>query len=133
MAAVVAGSSARAAAVRFGLSVSTAIRWAQRWRAEGHAQARPMGGDRRSLLTKHRETVLTLVAQQPDLTIGEIRTAVADKTGLRVGGGTICRFFARHKITLKKRASTPPNRRALMLPKPVTISSSASPLSIRNA
>src|SRR3712207_8340568 len=36
-AAVAAGSSARAAAERFGVSESTAIRWAQRWRAEGEA------------------------------------------------------------------------------------------------
>ena len=62
MAAVAAGSSARAAAERFGVSASTAIRWAQRWRAEGEACARPMGGDHRSRLTGHREAVLTLVA-----------------------------------------------------------------------
>ena len=53
-AAVAAGSSARAAAERFGVSESTAIRWAQRWRAEGEARARPMGGDHRSRLTGHR-------------------------------------------------------------------------------
>ena len=39
------GGSARAAAMRFDVSVSSAIRWAQRWRAEGHARPRAMGGD----------------------------------------------------------------------------------------
>ena len=68
-AAVAAGSSARAAAERFGVSESTAIRWAQRWRAEGEARARPMGGDHRSRLSGHREAVLTLVAHQSDLTL----------------------------------------------------------------
>ena len=38
------GGSARAAATRFDVSVSSATRWAQRWRAEGHARPRAMGG-----------------------------------------------------------------------------------------
>jgi transposase len=53
-----AGASARAAARRFGISVSTAIGWAQRLRTEGHARARAMGGDHRSHLGHHRATVL---------------------------------------------------------------------------
>ena len=71
------GGSARAAATRFEVSVSSAIRWAQRWRAEGHARPRAMGGDRRSRLREHRARVLQLVAQQPDLTLQEIRSALA--------------------------------------------------------
>jgi len=34
------GGSARAAVVRFEVSVSSALRWAQRWRTEGHARPR---------------------------------------------------------------------------------------------
>lgn len=104
-AAIAEGSSARAAAARFGLSESTGVRWAQRWRKEGHAEALSMGGDRRSRLKAHRAIVLTLVAQQPDLTLKEIQSAIAVKTGLKVGVGTICRFFALHKVTLKKKPS----------------------------
>lgn len=37
VAAVAAGSSARTAATHFGLSESTAIRWAQLWRADSQA------------------------------------------------------------------------------------------------
>src|SRR6187431_938607 len=101
-AAVAAGSSARAAAERFGVSASTAIRWAQRWRAEGEARARPMGGDHRSRLSGHREAVLTLVAHQSDLTLAEIRAELAARHGIRVGQTTIWRFFERHRITVKK-------------------------------
>ena len=57
------GGSARAAAVRFDVSVSSALRWAQRWRSEGHAGPRAMGGDRRSRLSEHRVKVLQLVAR----------------------------------------------------------------------
>ncbi|HEX3204633.1 MAG TPA: IS630 family transposase [Propionibacteriaceae bacterium] len=101
-AAVAAGSSARAAAERFGVSESTAIRWAQRWRAEGEARARPLGGDHRSRLSGHREAVLTLVAHQSDLTLAEIRAELAARHGIRVGQTTIWRFFERHRITVKK-------------------------------
>jgi transposase len=108
-AAVAAGSSARAAAERFGVSESTAIRWAQRWRAEGEARARPMGGDHRSRLSGHREAVLTLVAHQSDLTLAEIRVELAARHGITVGQTTIWRFFKRHRITVKKK---PARRRA---------------------
>src|SRR5215217_731096 len=66
------GGSARTAATRFDVSVSSAIRWAQRWRAEGHARPRAMGGDHRSRLGEHRARVLQLIARQPDLTLQEI-------------------------------------------------------------
>jgi transposase len=103
-AAVAAGSSARAAAERFGVSESTAIRWAQRWRAEGEARARPTGGDHRSRLTGHREAILTLVAHRSDLTLAEIRAELAARHGITVGQTTIWRFFKRHRITVKKKS-----------------------------
>jgi len=96
------GSSARGAAKRFGIGLGTAVRWAQRLRAEGHARARAMGGDRRSRLTGHREAVLTLIAHQPDLTLEEIRGALIERHGITVGLGTVSRFLAAHNITLKK-------------------------------
>lgn len=48
IAAVENGQSRRAAAKRFGIAASTAIKWMERWQREGHAQPRPMGGDRHS-------------------------------------------------------------------------------------
>jgi len=109
-AALAAGASERAAASRFGISVSTAIRWAQRWRTEGHAQARAMGGDHRSRLGEHRAAVLELVARQPDLTLQEIRGALAAASGITVGLSSLWRFLKAQKITLKKRAYTLPSR-----------------------
>ncbi len=108
------GGSARAAATRFDVSVSSALRWAQRWRAEGPARPRAMGGDRRSRLGKHRARVLQLVAQQPDLTLREIRGALAASQGITVGLSTVHRFLGAHKLTLKKRPYTRPNRTARM-------------------
>ena len=123
------GGSARAAAIRFEVSISSAIRWAQRWRAEGHACPRAMGGDRRSRLGKHRARVLQLVAQQPDLTLKEIRSALA-ACGITVGLSTVHRFLSAHNLTLKKRPYTRPSRTARMSPRPGACSSAASRRSI---
>src|SRR5215218_11520510 len=108
------GGSPRAAAVRFNVSVISAARWAQRWRAEGHVRPRAMGGDRRSRLSEHRARVLQLVAQQPDLTLQEIRSALAASCGITVGLSTVHRFLCAHNLTLKKRPYTRPSRIARM-------------------
>jgi len=108
------GGSARSAAARFDVSVSSATRWAQRWRAQGHARPRAMGGDRRSRLGEHRARVLQLVAQQPDLTLQEIRSALAASCGITVGLSTVHRFLGAYKLTLKKRPYTRPSRTARM-------------------
>ena len=109
---MVLGGSARAAAVRFDVRVSSALRWTQRWRAEGHARPRPMGGDRRSRLDEHRAKVLQLVARQPDLTLEEIRNALAASCGITVGLSTVHRFLAAQNLTRKKRPCTPLSRTA---------------------
>jgi transposase len=97
---------ARQHAQRQGGSASVkAPRWAQRLSAEGHAEARAMGGDRRSRLTGHRVTVLTLIAHKPDLTLAEIRGELAERHGISVGLGTVWRFLAAQGITLKKKSA----------------------------
>ena len=124
------GGSARAAATRFEISISSATRWAQRWRTQGHARPRAMGGDRRSRLSEHGAKVLQLVVRQPDLTLREIRSALAASCGITVGLSTVHRFLAAHNLTLKKRPYTRPSRTARMSPRPGACSSAASPLSI---
>ena len=119
------GGSARAAAIRFDVSVSSAVRWAPRWRAEGHARPRAMGGDRRSRLGEHRAKVLQWVARQPDMTLQEIRRALA-VCGITVGLSTVHRFLAAHKLTLKKRPCMRPSRTARMSPRLDACSSAAS-------
>jgi len=62
-----------------------------------------MGGDHRSRLVEHRAAVLELVAQQPDLTLQEIRGALAAASGVTVGLASLWRFLKAQKITLKKK------------------------------
>lgn len=110
VAAVAAGASCRAAAVRFGVSASSAIRWCTQSRKEGTVAPGPLGGDRRSArIEAHAALILGLLEQQSDITLGEIQAELA-RAGVSVGIGTVWRFFDRHRITRKKSRRMPPNR-----------------------
>ena len=100
--AVSAGASRRQAAERFGVSASSAIRWVQRWEAEGHVSARPQGGDRRSQrIEAEAEFILGQVAQTPDITLAELQAKLRER-GVSVGISTLWRFFDRRGMTFKK-------------------------------
>lgn len=61
LAAVEGGMSCRSAAARFGVSVSSAIRWNARQRSRGDARPQRQGGDRRSArIEAHGPTILRL-------------------------------------------------------------------------
>jgi transposase len=101
VAAVGAGASIRSVARLFQVSPSTAIKWMQRWRAEATVAARPIGGSRGTPLDGHVDWLLALVAEQPDLTLSEIRHRLAEQ-GVMVAVSTIWRFYDRRDITYKK-------------------------------
>jgi transposase len=110
--AVAQGLSHRQAGERFGVSAASVSRWRALERERGEARPRPLGGDRRSgRVEAHKDTILALIEETPDIVIEELRQALADK-GATFGYGTIRRFFARHAITRKKRPNTPASRTA---------------------
>ena len=106
------GLSCRAAAQRFGVSASSAIRWRAQERREGDVRPKRQGGDRHSQrIEAHAELILTAVAAQSDVTLAELREHLRER-GVVVAIGTLWRFFKRRKITRKKRRRTPPNSAA---------------------
>jgi transposase len=112
VAAVAAGASCRAAAARFGVSASSAIRWCAQARQVGSVAPGPLGGDRRSArIEAHAALILDLIEQKSDITLVEIQTELA-RAGVPAGIGTIWRFFDRHRITRKKRRRMLPSRTA---------------------
>jgi len=101
-AAIDAGMSCRAAAVRFWVAPSTAIRWHAQRRATGSFAPKPQGGDMRSRrVEERREEILALWEARKNITLDELRLELAGM-GLSVANSTLHRFFARHAITRKK-------------------------------
>jgi transposase len=101
VAAIDGGLSCRAAAARFGVGASSAIRWRQLALRHGNAAPKPRGGDRLSgRIEAHGGFLLGLVAEQGDMTLMEIQSRLAQRGGA-VGIGTLCRFFDRHAVTRK--------------------------------
>jgi len=113
VAAIAAGSSCRGAAQRFGVSVSSAIRWWSLHREAGSVAPKALGGDRRSQrIEAHAPLILGLVARTPDLTLAELRAELS-ASGVLVGIATLWRFFARRRMTLKKSRRTRRSRAGL--------------------
>jgi transposase len=108
VAAVEAGASRREAARRFGVGVSSVVRWVLQHRQTGSVAPKPMGGDRGSrIVDAHRTWLLARIAAEPDLTLDEMRRALAEQ-GLRVGYGTVWRFCAKERLTFKKNSARHP-------------------------
>ena len=77
--AVEAGSSRRAAA-RFGVSVSSAIRWVDVWRRTGRTAPYPRGGDRRSgRIEGAAAFLLAKVEETPDITLAELQALLKER------------------------------------------------------
>lgn len=103
VAAIEGGLSCRAAAERFGVSAASAIRWRQLALRHGTPAAKPQGGDRRSAkIEDHAALIHAALERQSDLTLEELRTMLAGH-GVSTSIATLWRFFARHRITRKKR------------------------------
>jgi len=101
--AIAKGNSCRQAAARFGVSASSAIRWAAQVRSGLALAPKNQGGDRRSQRIETEATfILGVVAQKSDVTLAELKEKLSER-GVSVGIGTLWRFFQRHRITLKKR------------------------------
>ena len=112
LAAVAGGLSHRQAGDRFGVSAASVSRWRAREREQGDPRPKALGGDRRSgRIDACKGLILSLLEETPDITIEEMRQALAGR-GHVFGFGTIQRFFKRHRITRKKRPRTPVSRTA---------------------
>jgi transposase len=113
--AVEAGASRRRAAERFGVSVSSAIRWVAAFGRSGRTRALPQGGDKRSRrIEDHADFLLSATREAPDATLEELRAMLWRERGVSFALSTLWRFFERHRITHKKSRRMPPSRSARM-------------------
>jgi transposase len=102
--AVETGASRREAAERFEVSVSSAVKWLQRWRERRIAAAKPRGGSV-SPLEEFAAEVLALIAEHSDLTLVET-VAELRKRRIKTSRSSLWRFLDRHDITLKKKPAS---------------------------
>ena len=100
--AVADGSSARAAAARFAVSASAAIKLVRRVRATGSTAPAKIGGYRKPLLDGHDGVLRELTTRKPGITLTELQAALLER-GLQPGSlTTIWSTLRRLGLTHKK-------------------------------
>jgi len=97
------GMSRRAAAQRFGVSESSAIKWVQRLERRGSRAAAKMGGYLRPKLEPHRAFLDALRVEKPDITLQALCNRLLAERGVRADTSMMSRFFRRIGVTFKKR------------------------------
>jgi transposase len=100
--AVAGGSSCRAVAAMFQVSVASVVKWSQRFRSEGSPAARPVGGKKPYRLAGERVWLLRRLSQQPDITLRALVAELADR-GIKVSYYAVWHFFEHEGITFKKK------------------------------
>lgn len=98
-----AGGSARSVAKRFGIGISTAIRWLRRERESGERAARRPGKPRGSKLDGHEAFIVGMIEAQKDITLNEMVARLKDEQSVGIGRSMLSRWLRQHRWTFKKR------------------------------
>jgi transposase len=106
------GMSRRAAARRFGVSESIAVKWLEQLERHGSREPVGHGGHRASKLAPHREFLEAARAEKSDTTLQALCDRLLAERGVKADTGMMSRFFQRIGITFKKRPSSRANRTA---------------------
>ena len=101
---VEAGSSARAAAERFAVSASAAIKLMQRVRQTGSPAPAKIGGQRRPILEPHADTLRALATSKPGITLKEMREALQARGIIVKALSTIADMLHRLGLSHKKKS-----------------------------
>jgi transposase len=113
VAAIEAGHTREEVAELYNLPLSTVGRFIKRKRETGSVNPEKFGGYKTFALTPHTDLVKTLVAEQPDSTLAELKAHLA-KDKVEVSLSAISRFLHHLNLTFKKRVYTPRNKIARM-------------------
>ena len=106
VASVQTGESCRSVASRFGVAVSSVVKWSQRYRAMGSVAPDKMGSPRRCVLDPHRAFIHERLAQVPHLTLHGLKGELAAR-GVAVSHNTVWLFLRREGLRFKKNAVRP--------------------------
>ena len=106
IAAVAGGASTRAVAARFGVAVSSVVKWSQRYRATGSVAPGKMGGHRKAVLVPHRAFIMERLRQTPHLTLHALKDELAAR-GVKISHNAIWLFLRREGLRFKKNIVRP--------------------------
>ena len=105
------GRSCRAAARRFGVAASTAVRLAQRKARTGSLeparQGRPVGS---GVLSAHVDALIGWVEAEGDITMPELAARLLAERGVKAHPASLSRLLIQHGFTVKKNTAGERNR-----------------------
>jgi transposase len=104
--AIEGGESCRSVALRFGIAVSSAVKWSQRYRSTGTVAPGQMGGHRKRILEPHRAFIAARINQTPHLSLHGLKAELAAH-GVKVSHDAIWRFLRREGLRFKKNTVRP--------------------------
>ncbi len=96
-----AGMSARQAAARFGVGVSTAIRWIARAK-EGEPTSRPQGWRRPSALDAQEAFIVALIEERKDVTLDEMVERLSVERQVKISRSALGAWLRGRGWTFKK-------------------------------
>lgn len=99
------GMSARQAAARFGVGVSSAIRWIARAKI-GELAPRPQGRRRASGLDAHEAFIVGLIEERKDITLNEMVERLVAEQSMRISRSALSAWLRGHGWTFKKSPRT---------------------------
>lgn len=100
-----AGLSARQAAARFGVGISSAIRWIARAKI-GELAPRQQGHRRASSLDAHEGFIVGMIEVCPDITLNEMVERLESEQSVRISRSALSAWLGRHGWTFKKSPRT---------------------------
>ncbi len=99
--AVASGETCRSVAARFGVAVSSVVKWCQRHRATGSVSPGKMGGYRKWVLEPHRAFIIEQLRRTPHLTLHGLKDMLREH-GIEVSHQAVWRFLRREGLSFKK-------------------------------
>jgi putative transposase len=96
------GMTRHAAAARFGIAVSSAIKWVARFRSTGSAAPSKIGGYKPKTLREEHEAWLLARCQEKEFTISQLVEELQSVRGLKVDRRSVWEFLHLHGLSHKK-------------------------------
>ena len=96
------GTTIPEAAEQCGVSISSVVRFLKLHRETGSVDPAKFGGYKDFTLAVHEDLVRQLVAEQPDITLAELKDRLRKKK-ITVGKSSISRFLHHLKLPFKKK------------------------------